>query len=258
MGIFTTEITSRDLISDNPIHQRQLYAYYQALPYVQGDVLELGCGNGRGYELLKVKCKTYTAIDKNDALLSLISEVDKDKVTFYNDFFPPCTPIQDKSIDTVICFQVIEHIAEDEFLLKEISRVLRPGGHALITTPNKLMSLTRNPWHVREYRHEELTTLIKKYFDKVEMMGIYGDSKVMEYFEENKKSIKKFTRFDVFNLQYHLPRWLLQIPYDIANRMNRNLIQKNNASLVEDITQSNFSIFKADDTCFDLFAVASH
>lgn len=256
MGIFTTEITSTDLASDNPIHQRQLYAYHSALPYVQGRVLEIGCGNGRGYFLLKEKCDTYTAIDKNDALLSLITEEDKQKVHFINDFFPPFKGIEDASVDTLVCFQVIEHVEDDLGLLKEMYRVLKPGGKALITTPNILMSLTRNPWHVREYRHGELKSLVAKVFEKVEMMGIYGDDKVMDYFEKNKASVRKFTRFDILNLQYRLPRWMLQIPYDIANRMNRNMIQKKSGNLVDEIGQENFSMTPVDDACFDLFCIA--
>lgn len=257
MGFFTTEITSRDLVSDNPIHQRQLYAYYKALPYIKGNLLEIGCGNGRGYEMLKEHCETYTAIDKNDTLLSLINEIDKHKVVFFNDFFPPFNNIADASMDCIVCFQVIEHIDADLTLIKEMHRVLKVGGQALITTPNRLMSLTRNPWHVREYLPAELTDLLKKEFKKVETFGIFGDELVNEYWQKNKESVQKFTRFDVFNLQHKLPRALLQIPYDIANRLNRKSLQKQDNTLVAAIGQHNFSIAAATDACYDLFAIAT-
>ena len=52
MGTYTTEITSDSLVSDNPIHQRLIKAYYLAQPYIQGDLLEVGCGEGRGIHLL--------------------------------------------------------------------------------------------------------------------------------------------------------------------------------------------------------------
>ena len=51
MATYTTEIASDKILSDNPIHQRLLQAYYLAKPYVKGDLLELGCGEGRGVEL---------------------------------------------------------------------------------------------------------------------------------------------------------------------------------------------------------------
>ena len=62
--IYTTEITSTEITSDNPIHQRLFKAYVLAESYIKGDVLEVGCGQGRGLELLIPKAKSYTAIDK--------------------------------------------------------------------------------------------------------------------------------------------------------------------------------------------------
>ena len=48
MSVFTTEITSDKIPSDNPIHQRLLKAYLLGKSYVKGNLLELGCGEGRG------------------------------------------------------------------------------------------------------------------------------------------------------------------------------------------------------------------
>ena len=50
--VFTTEITSDSIPSDNPIHQRLLKAYVVAQDFVQGNVLEVGCGEGRGIDLI--------------------------------------------------------------------------------------------------------------------------------------------------------------------------------------------------------------
>ena len=44
MSIYTTEITSDKIVSDNPLHHRLLSAYVFAEKYINGDVLELGCG----------------------------------------------------------------------------------------------------------------------------------------------------------------------------------------------------------------------
>ena len=41
MSIYTTEITSDKLISDNPLHHRLLSAYLFAVKYIYGNVLEL-------------------------------------------------------------------------------------------------------------------------------------------------------------------------------------------------------------------------
>lgn len=62
--VFTTEITSDRIPSDNPLHQRLLKAYVAVEEYIHGDVLEVGCGEGRGVELLIGRAKSYTALDK--------------------------------------------------------------------------------------------------------------------------------------------------------------------------------------------------
>ena len=108
---------------------------------------------------------------------------------------------------------------------------MKPGGKLLLTTPNKLMSLSRNPWHIREYTPFEMKDVLRKYFVKSEVKGVYGNDIVMEYYQKNKESVKKITRYDIFNLQYLLPRWALQIPYDILNRFNRNKLKSDNENV---------------------------
>lgn len=45
-------------------------------------------------------------------------------------------PYPSASFDLVIMIEVIEHVMQKEELLKELCRVLRPGGHLFLTTPN--------------------------------------------------------------------------------------------------------------------------
>src|SRR6185369_10631714 len=45
-------------------------------------------------------------------------------------------PLADESVDIVHAAEVIEHLVNPDLLLTEAARVLRPGGHAVITTPN--------------------------------------------------------------------------------------------------------------------------
>jgi len=254
MSTYTTEIASDTIVSDNPIHQRLLKAYYAARPYIQGDLLEVGCGEGRGVELLSPLSRNYVALDKITDVIERLSESYKN-VTFRQAIVPPFTGIADNSFDVLVSFQVIEHIQQDEFFLKEINRVLKPGGKALITTPNIKMTLTRNPWHIREYTADQLRKLTNSIFSSVETKGITGNNKVMEYYEMNKASVEKITRWDILNLQYRLPASLLRIPYDIMNRMNRNRLQKNNNGLVLDITHEDYLVSDDPDSSLDLFYI---
>ena len=139
--------------------------------------------------------------------------------------------------------------------LEEIHRVLKPGGKALITTPNIKKTLTRNPWHIREYTAEELQQLASDIFPNVTMKGIGGDEKVMKYYEMNKKSVEKITRFDIFNLQYLLPAGVLKVPYELLNRLNRNKLKNANNKLVTDISHENYLFEENHPENLDLFGI---
>ena len=254
MSVYTTEIASDIIASDNPIHQRLLKAYYLSQEYISGNVLEIGCGEGRGVELIAPTADSFTGIDKISHVIENLKSKYPDG-DFRQVVIPPFSGLADELYDVVISFQVIEHIKRDREYLKEIQRVLKPGGKALITTPNKKMSLSRNPWHIREYTANELTNLAEKVFPKVEMLGITGNEKVMTYYEENKQSVNKMMKWDVFNLQYRLPAFMLKFPYEIMNRMNRNKLKAGNDGLVSEIHHSDYLLSNAPDISLDLFCV---
>src|SRR5258708_19449087 len=88
MSVYTTEIASETITSDNPIHQRLLKAYVIAAAQVRGNLLEVGCGEGRGIDWLTPKADHYSAIDK------IVSVVEKLKPKYpqgniINDNIPP-------------------------------------------------------------------------------------------------------------------------------------------------------------------------
>jgi SAM-dependent methyltransferase len=253
-SVYTTEIASDSVASDNPIHQRLLRAYVLATDYVSGNLLEVGCGEGRGIDWLLPKVSSYSAIDK---IAPVVDELKKKypQGDFTSGNIPPLSGYADNSFDSIVSFQVIEHIQEDRLFLKEIHRVLKPGGIALLTTPNRPMSLSRNPWHIREYTPTELTNLAKEFFAKVEMKGIAGNDKVMQYYERNKKSVDRMMRWDVFNLQYKLPAALLRIPYEFLNRLNRNKLKDGADELVTSILHQDYLLVDNAEKALDLFLI---
>ena len=248
----TTEITSHELASDNVIHQRLCYAYVEAAKRIQGSVLELGCGVGRGIEAIANVCSHYAGIDKNPRLLQVLQQK-YSQFSFIEQTMPPLQGVEDSSFDEVISFQVIEHIQDDHLFLKEVKRVLKPGGTAIITTPNAKLSLTRNPWHVREYTATQLKQLLEGFFSAVTISGIYGSDRVAQYYEQNKTSVRKIVRFDIFKLQQRLPQQLLQVIYPILNRLNRQYLMKQNIALVAAIDINDYYLKAEPDGGFDLF-----
>lgn len=251
--IYTTEITSDQIASDNPLHQRLLKPYVVAGDWVKGDLLEVGCGEGRGIPYLLPAVRSYSAIDKISSAIELLRGK-YPKGRFTAGHLPPL-PYADASFDAVVSFQVIEHIQDDRFFLDEIRRVLRPGGVALLTTPNRPLSLSRNPWHIREYTAAELKSLSSSIFPNVEMRGVTGNDKVMGYHERNRESVNRLMRWDIFDLQHRLPAAVLRIPYDIMNRLNRNRLHQAADSLVSGITHEDYLITDQPEKALDLFLI---
>lgn len=253
MAVYSTEITSESISSDNPIHQRLLMPYEMVKSLVYGDLLEVGCGEGRGVSMLESIVGSYTAIDKIGEVIRSLCEQYPDSNWIHSQV-PPFLEIADNQFDSVISFQVIEHIKNDRLFLEEIYRVLKPGGKAFLTTPNRLKSLSRNPWHIREYTGDELKELASGIFDTTQIEGITGSEKVWEYYDRNKKSVEKIMRWDILDLQNRLPASILRIPYEILNRFNRNKLESTNDSLVSSISTSDYILSNSPDDSLDLFA----
>ena len=251
--LHTAERVSQRDASDNFVFQRSILAYYKAAELVSGDVLEIGTGMGYGVDVIAPAAESFTTIDKN------VPEFENElpaNAKFRQMVVPPLN-FADESFDYVVSFQVIEHIEQDADFVREVSRVLRPGGKFIVSTPNAPMSLTRNPWHVREYKADELESLLKGGFSSVERMGVYGNERVMEYYEQNRRGVERITRFDILDLQHRLPRWVLQIPYDILNRLNRRRLLAENENLTTSITMEDYTIGQLTVQSFDLYYIAT-
>jgi len=76
------------------------------------------------------------------------------------------------TFDQVICFETIEHILDDDHLVRDLSRLLRPGGRLLLTTPYRhyrplrhdRVSQTEDGGHVRwGYTHDEMRALLARW-----------------------------------------------------------------------------------------------
>lgn len=249
--VATAERVSREA-SDNFVFQRSVLAYHYAAEIISGDVLEIGTGTGYGVEILAPKCKRFITVDKFlDPSVPQVENVEQHQMVV------PPIGFESGSFDFVVSFQVIEHIKDDTQFVREVARVLRPGGKFIVSTPNAPMSLTRNPWHIREYTAEELQNLLSISFSTITPAGVVGNQKIMEYYEKNRQGVERITRFDILDLQHRLPRQLLQVPYDILNRINRRRLLKKNTELTTSIEMADYSVSSATDQSFDLLFVAA-
>ena len=83
-------------------------------------------------------------------------------------------PLADASVDVVVSFETIEHFDRQGDFLREVRRVLRPGGSFIVSTPDRdVYSPTTapvNPFHVREMTRLEFLTLLQSSFRHVQIM----------------------------------------------------------------------------------------
>mgnify|MGYP000215205526 CR=1 FL=1 len=86
-------------------------------------VLEIGCGEGYGIDLIEKNANTLTVIDKSKHVLDLI-KTRHPKTNVLKQNIPPLSNLENDSFDVVISFQVIEHIKDAKLFIKERGEVL--------------------------------------------------------------------------------------------------------------------------------------
>jgi ubiquinone/menaquinone biosynthesis C-methylase UbiE len=77
-------------------------------------------------------------------------------------------PLADKIADAVVSADLIEHLDRPEDHIKEVDRLLKPGGRFVITTPYRLSEIPA-PYHVREFYPSELKNLLEKHFIDIQI-----------------------------------------------------------------------------------------
>jgi 2-polyprenyl-3-methyl-5-hydroxy-6-metoxy-1,4-benzoquinol methylase len=73
-------------------------------------------------------------------------------------------PFYDDEFDLITCFEAIEHVSDPWRALDELSRVLVPGGTAMVSSPNPRVYPPGNPFHVHEFEPEELLAELRRRF----------------------------------------------------------------------------------------------
>ena len=97
-------------------------------------VLDVGCGDGGHYgRLLAAMASEYHGLDVSEIAVEAAKR--SGILAQQHDLQSPF-PYTDDSFDLVLCIEVLEHVFEPARALLEMGRVLRPGGHILLSVPN--------------------------------------------------------------------------------------------------------------------------
>ena len=181
----TGERTVPGLAVENYWFRRHEVAYLHCVDVCAGrDVLEAGCGEGYGADLIAATARTVTAVDYDAATVAHVrARYPRVGVLAAN---LASLPMPDSALDVVVNFQVIEHLWDQPQFITECLRVLRPGGSLLISTPNRITftpgsDAPVNPFHTRELNAAELRELlIDGGFDVQSMSGVFHGPRLIE------------------------------------------------------------------------------
>lgn len=127
-----------------------------ALPFREGAVLDLGCAFGHTTRLLKRHGYEATGVDASADYIARARRTDPSGVYLQCD--AAHVPLSDGSFDGVLFLDVLEHLPDERGAIREVARLLRPGGTLALSVPHRgplawLDSLNLYARLVRRTRH---------------------------------------------------------------------------------------------------------
>ncbi|MGQ9592123.1 MAG: class I SAM-dependent methyltransferase, partial [Planctomycetota bacterium] len=138
--------------------------------------LDVGCGEGVmlrmasaagaemvGVDLTRTALRLALALCREAGLQSTVLRCDAKSLPFPSETFR-----------FAVCLEVIEHVPDPDALLRELHRVLRPRGVVVLSTPvAEETGALQDPYHVREFRPEEIRAIAERFFPRVCVRGVY-------------------------------------------------------------------------------------
>ncbi|MCC6447782.1 MAG: methyltransferase domain-containing protein [Chitinophagaceae bacterium] len=228
----------------SPWKEEHLARYFFVKDFAKEKIiLDIACGTGFGSELLVKEGAeiVYAADVSNDAIAACklrLQQYDSNRwVCHFQDGTKMNYP--DSYFDFICSFETIEHIVDYKSFLKEIHRVLKPGGVFVISTPNALITNPTkgkpvNPYHVYEFDPDELGRLLEEFFEIELSAGqnvrkSYGVAPFLPSFHRRKLSGKEKVNFIYWRI-------LLRMPSRIRNWIHKRIFHTPFYPAIEDYT----------------------
>lgn len=178
-------------------------AYWVRRVHRHGALLDLGCAEGA---LLDSLGERGIGLDMNSERLRLaagkglrVSIGDGNQLPFPNGCF-----------DTVICMEVLEHVTDMSAVTEEVHRVLRPGGHWVVSVPNVTLRSWYEMWrekrpyycdseeHYREFSPVDIPWFEHRFIHASDMRRMFLDAGFKIYGKDG--------------VRYLFPQWFSRQP----------------------------------------------
>ncbi len=170
-----------------------------AIKNIVGDgkeVLDIGCRDGALTSFFS-KSNKVLGVDIDETALSEAKAnlgIEIMKIDLNGDW----KELGDKKFDVVVAGEVLEHLYNPDSVTRKISSHLNSGGKLVGSVPNAFSLKNRlryligqkkytplsDPTHINQFHTEELRNILKKSFDKVEIVGL-GKYKKLAKFSPN-------------------------------------------------------------------------
>jgi glycosyltransferase involved in cell wall biosynthesis len=190
----TDDIVYQTLQRMKRLHRYNQWIFSTFRPFLGRRVLEIGSGIGNITKFLLDR-DLVIATDVEPKYLTLLkNSFGKYKKFIVERLYIPGAEIEryrSYHIDSVICFNVLEHIEQDETALRNIFDLLEPGGRFLLLVPSHPWlygSLDQHLGHRRRYGKKELKSKLEtagfkviflKYFNRIGILGWFLNSRIM-------------------------------------------------------------------------------
>ena len=133
-----------------------LHRYAIAMEFCSGKtVLDIACGEGYGSNLLSAKATHVTGMDADAITIEKATAKYKRDNLYFVQSKAEKIAAADTEFDIVVSLETLEHLSDHTAMMKEIKRVMKPGGLLIISTPDKKeytdKRMYKNPFHIKEH-----------------------------------------------------------------------------------------------------------
>jgi SAM-dependent methyltransferase len=217
-------------IRQSTITYEHLHRYAYASTLVNGKrVLDLACGEGYGAKLLATAATFVVGVDIDENVIRHASEKYAcANLEFLKGLMAAVPIAEDHSFDAIVCFEAIEHVEDHDAVLAEVTRLLKPDGIFVVSTPNKAIyhdeSLEDNPFHLKELYFDEFQQLLSQHFRDVQFLGqrIHPGSSIWPIGAANSNGFREFvmdrgeTDFEFLDQTRRVPLYFIAIASNAA------------------------------------------